>query len=260
MLRLIYSSLRAKFMRIAIIYTVTLFLLSGCFLNTTKNTLTLNQDALYNLTMYKEKGILQPGNILEIFVYQHPDFSRKVTVRSDGFITLPIIDEIDVAGKTTQKLDQIITEKLSHRLVNPEVTVFLENDEEPMVYVFGEIGRVTPLPLRIVKTVAQALASAGGVTEGGAIYNVSVIRLNNVGKLESITVDSSGFSTPEKYMALQNMALKSGDLIIVPESYRSQAMRVITDLNTASSAVLNPWTQIKILELFDRQIDIPNTQ
>lgn len=66
------------------------------------------------------------GDVLDIVVWKNPDVSRKVTVRVDGRITLPLVGEIVVEGMTTQELTQALTGKLKEFFTEPVVTVSLE--------------------------------------------------------------------------------------------------------------------------------------
>jgi len=219
------------------------FLLGGCVAMTTDSELKVNVQVLDSLTRYEIAYVLQPGDQIEVFVYRHPEFSRKSVIRSDGFISLPLLGEVKAAYMAPRELATKLTELFSARIKNPEVTVIVENPPEPMVYVLGHVGGPRALPLRKAKTVAQALALAGDATKEGDLFGVSVVRLNKNGLLEAHAVEFEIYSQPEVYMALQNMALVANDLVVVPESYRSQFVRLINDVNTA----LFPYYQYRIL-------------
>jgi polysaccharide biosynthesis/export protein len=110
--------------------------------------------------------------------------------------------------------------------------------------VLGEVGGPKAQPLRQARTVAQAIAQSGVVNKGGDLYNVSIIRLNDKGFLEAVSVQTENYNQPDVYMALQNMALRPNDLIVVPESYRGQLLRVLTDINT----LMLPYFQYRVLQ------------
>jgi hypothetical protein len=79
------------------------------------------------------------------------------------------------------------------------------------------------------------------------LFSVSIVRLNKKGLLEAHTVKTEGYSQPEVYMALQNMALLPNDLVVVPESYRGQVIRLLTDVNT----LILPYFQYRVLQSLD---------
>lgn len=66
------------------------------------------------------------GDVLEVVVWKNPDVSRKVWVRPDGRITLPLAGELAAEGLTTEELTQVVTTKLKEYLTEPVVTVSLE--------------------------------------------------------------------------------------------------------------------------------------
>jgi polysaccharide export outer membrane protein len=66
------------------------------------------------------------GDVLDVVVWKNPDVSRKVTVRVDGRITLPLVGELVVEGLTTQELTQMLADKLKDYFTEPVVTVSLE--------------------------------------------------------------------------------------------------------------------------------------
>jgi polysaccharide export outer membrane protein len=220
-----------------------LLLLAGCAATTSGTKVSVEVEVLNQLTRYEAVYLLQAGDVIEVFVYRHADLSRKSVVRPDGFISLPLLGEIPAAGKSPRELTEYLTERYAVRLKNPEVTVIVENPPEPVVFVLGEVGGPRALPLRQAKTVAQALAQAGNAIKTGDLFAVSIIRLNKEGYFEAHTVKAEGFSQPEAYMALQNMALAANDLVFVPESMRGQFNRAITDINS----MLLPYYQYRVL-------------
>lgn len=221
-------------------------LVSGCIMvpTTTTSKMEVEVQVLDALTRYEITYALQAGDQLEVFVYRQPDFSRKTIVRADGFISLPLLGDVRAAGKSPNDLGKELTALFSLRLKNPEVTVMVENPPEPSVYIVGEVGGPKALPIRQAKTAAQAIAQAGVVSRGAELFSVSIVRLGKNGLLEAHTVQTEGYSQPDVYMALQNVALMPNDLIVVPESYRSQFIRGVADFNT----LILPYFQFRLLQ------------
>lgn len=183
--------------------------------------------------------LLQPGDQIEVFMQRFGDLTRKVTVRPDGFISLPIVNEVKAAGKAPAQLAEELRVLFGQRLREPEVNVIVLNPPEPMVYVVGQVGAPKALALRQASTLAQAVAQSGDVTRNAAPDSISVIRLNPDGQLESRVLRAYGASQPEVYMAMAAVPLQSNDLVVVPESYRSQIMRTLQDTSVALNPILN---------------------
>lgn len=208
----------------------------------TTNTVKVKVDVLDAVRRYEHLYLVQPGDQLEIFLNKHGDYSRKLTVRPDGYISLPLIDEVKAAGKAPLELAQELKRLFAQRLRDPEVNVMVLNPPEPVVYVVGQVGAPRALPLRQAGTVAQALAQAGDATRAATLADVSVIRLNDAGHLEALTLQTEGngpASQPELYMAMATMTLKPNDLVLIPESYRSQIIRILADTSTAMAPLFN---------------------
>jgi len=222
---------------------VVLLFSSACATTTTSATLKVKTEVLDSLRRYEHVYMLQAGDQIEVFVYRHPEFSRHTVIRPDGYIAMPLVGEVKAAGKAPRDLQVELVKRFEERIREPEVTVMVENAQEPVVYVVGEVGTPRAVPLRQAHTVAQALAQSGNATRTGSLSSVSVIRLNDQGYLQAITPETDGLSQPEAYMALQNIALVANDLILVPESYRALVMRSANDFNT----VFAPYLQFRIL-------------
>ncbi len=215
--------------------------IAGCALTTTTATVKVKTEILDSLRRYEAAYLIQPGDQLEVFVYRQPDFTRKAVVRSDGYISLPLLGDVKAAGKAPRALAEELNTAYGARLRNPEITVMVDNPQEPMVYVVGDVATPRAVPVRQVKTVAQAIAMAGNAVRTASLSDVSVIRINSEGLLEAHTVESDGLNQPEIYMALQNMPVAANDLVVVPESYRGQVVRTLGDINTLLSPFFQIW-------------------
>ena len=56
---------------------------------------------------------LGPDDVVEVFVYKEPELSTTVAVRPDGKISLPLIGELSVNGKTAAELQKEVAQKLA---------------------------------------------------------------------------------------------------------------------------------------------------
>lgn len=201
---------------------------------------------------YRKEYILAAGDVIDVVVGRTPEVSRTCMIRPDGYISLPILDDVKAAGRTVSELDAALTELLSKRLVEPEVAVIATVVRQPMVYVYGEVGAPQPVALRDATTAAQAIAHAGGLTYSSARNSVAIIRLTEEGRLRAYTITTDVHGQPAPYMALQAMLLQPDDLIVVPESDRSQMVRFIEDyINTplgGINSLLTPYFQFRLIE------------
>lgn len=108
--------------------------------------------------------IINVGDTLNIMVFEQASMSGSQPVRPDGKISIPLINEVQAAGKTPAKLQADLEAALKAVVLNPRVTVGVQNPKLPTISVIGEVGRQGDVELKQGMGVAQAIAAAGGLT------------------------------------------------------------------------------------------------
>jgi polysaccharide biosynthesis/export protein len=99
------------------------------------------------------------GDMLNVQVYNDAQTSGKMRVRSDGRITLPLVNDIVAAGKTPVQLARDVETALKSVILSPQVTVIVE-DFTPSISVLGEVTKPGPQTLQRDTGVAEVLAAA----------------------------------------------------------------------------------------------------
>ncbi len=121
--------------------------------------------------------IIGNGDILRIFTWKEPDLSvDSVSVRLDGKITFPLVNDIMAAGLSTMDLKKALETRLAGYVEAPIVTVMLLQAVSRRYYVLGEVQRVGEYPIEKNMTVMQAFAVAGGFTEWASKNEILLIR------------------------------------------------------------------------------------
>ncbi len=115
---------------------------------------------------------LQPGDNLQISVWQDPKLDRKVVVGPDGMISFPLAGHIKTTGMTPQA-SRKGSESSGCRRTIPgalDITVSLADVNKeaealttPRFFVTGEVQKPGPYVLRPGTSVVQAFALAGGL-------------------------------------------------------------------------------------------------
>ena len=154
-----------------------------------------------------------PMDVLEIHVWKEPDFSRKLLVRPDGQITMPLIGDIQASGMNTLALKNLISESLKNFIEDPEVTVILLESNSKNFYIIGKINQPGTYPLSYNMTVLQALSVAGGLAEWADKDSIRIIRRS--GEKKAILKFDYDRAISGKNLE-QNILLKPNDTIIVP--------------------------------------------
>ena len=152
-----------------------------------------------------------PQDMLRIDVWKEPDISRVVPVRPDGKITLPLVNDVQASGLTTNQLAAKIAEGLKKYITSPQVTVGVTEINSRKFFVSGEVARPGAFPLLPNMTVLQALSSAGGFTQFARTKNIYVLR-NEGGKQTKYPFNYNDVvkgKRPE-----ENITLQPGDTMI----------------------------------------------
>jgi polysaccharide export outer membrane protein len=158
--------------------------------------------------------IIGPSDELNVSVWEQPELSRIVPVRPDGMISLPLINDVQAAGKTPMQLMKAVVDKLTVLGVKtPLVTVTVSTINSQRIYVMGNVTRAGAYPMLPGMTVLQGIASAGGLTLFAKQTKIEVRRTENGQVLwfsfnykEVIRGKNTG----------QDIVLKPGDTILVP--------------------------------------------
>jgi len=157
--------------------------------------------------------IIQPNDVLSIFVYKEPTLSGKVTVRPDGRISFPLIQDQQAAGMNPDQLKEKIEVRLKEYIDAPNVTVIVDAIQSYRIYVTGKVGKPGGIMAEKPISVLMALSIAGGFQDFANTAEIVIIR--NSGEDSTLY----RFNYPEVIRGKnfsQNMLLKSGDVVVVP--------------------------------------------
>lgn len=160
-----------------------------------------------------DQYLIGPEDILYIHVWREEALSKTVPVRMDGNISLPIINEIRAAGLTPLQLKEALTGRLKEFIETPNVSVTVMEANSFKVYVTGQVKTPGVYRLRSETTVLQIIPMAGGFTEWANQKKILIIRRED-GKEKRITVNYKKIMKGD--VPGSNIALKSGDTVIVP--------------------------------------------
>jgi polysaccharide export outer membrane protein len=160
----------------------------------------------------KEFYVIGAGDTIGINVWKEPTLSGSVKVRPDGYITLPLINEVQVVGLSTGEVRKILEDKYKEFTVEPFVTVRIENIASSEVFLVGQVGKPGAYPLVGNDTVLQLLTRAGGLSMFADRRNIRIARRTD-DKITEFIVD---YEAILKGDLKQDILLRPGDRIIVP--------------------------------------------
>lgn len=161
------------------------------------------------------------GDVIEVKFFYNPTFDETLTIRPDGRITLPRLGDLLVVGMTPTQLDELITEKYSEIIREPDVTVIVREIGEEVVYVLGEVKSPGGYPLSPYgTTVLGAISMAEGFKTTAKLNSVILIRKNSQGKPTASRVNLTkavGSGRME-----DDLLLQGSDIVYVPATFIAQ--------------------------------------
>jgi polysaccharide export outer membrane protein len=160
-----------------------------------------------------EDFTIGPEDVLSITVWHEPDLTNRVTVRPDGKIGIPLLNDVQASGLTPKQLQEQITEGLKKFVSGPQVSVVVQEIHSQIVYITGAVARPGVYPLGRPLTVMEVLVRSGGLTEFAKSEEIQVLRKEG-GKLRRLRFNYKQFAEGKNYQ--QDISLRSGDMIIVP--------------------------------------------
>jgi polysaccharide export outer membrane protein len=193
-----------------------LFAISALLLSSSGCAGTIDYDYSKEYDPRKHEYVIGPADGLSINVWQNGDLSTQAVVRPDGTITMPLVGDLKVAGKTPSQVRDEVKAAIS-QYVKAEaaiVTVAVSAIASYRFTVTGNVGTPGSFTSSYYVSVAEALAIAGGPTRFADTDSIEVIRYGNDGKLRRIPVSYADIETRKRPEA--NVILVAGDTVHVP--------------------------------------------
>jgi polysaccharide biosynthesis/export protein len=202
------------------IFTLTIgilvIIIAGLSLSYSQETKEVSDKGLSpsQIPVNSDKYIIGPEDVLSILVWKEEALSQTVVVRTDGKISLPLIDEIQATGYTPLQLKEVLTEKFKQFVESPLVTVIVRETKSFKIYIGGQVR--SPGVFTLVKeiNILQLIPMAGGFTDWANQRKILLIRKE--GEQEKrFTIDYKKIISGKDLS--NNIILKPGDTIIVPD-------------------------------------------
>lgn len=164
---------------------------------------------------------INPGDVLEIYVWGDERLQRSLSVLPDGSFAFPLAGTVHAAGMTPTMVEAELSKLLANQYkgVPPQVTVSVKTPGGMQISVIGKVKAPGTLsPTRYV-TALDALALAGGPTEFADVNNIIVLRhignrttvlhtrLGSILKGRPTEADLTGEGVPQ---------MMAGDTLVVP--------------------------------------------
>jgi polysaccharide biosynthesis/export protein len=158
--------------------------------------------------------IIGVDDVLSILFWRDKDLSApEITVRPDGKVTLPLLNDVQAAGLTPEQLRDTVLDAARKYIEDPNPTVIVKEIKSRKVFITGQVEKPGPYPLNGSVTVLQLIATAGGLRDFADGKNISVIRVRD-GK-QAVFEFNYQELLKKRYLT-QNIELAPGDTVVVP--------------------------------------------
>ena len=188
--------------------------------------------------------IIGVGDILQIIVWDHPELTTPAgqfrdaetsgqQVGDDGYLFYPYVGMVKAAGMNIAALRDVLTERLSAYIQNPQLDVRVVGFRSKRVYVVGEVQTPGVLPLNDVPlTIADAISLSGGLTENAHKSGVNISRDGRVYEIDLKALYDHADSS-------QNLTLQHGDIVNVLDRSQQKVFLMGEIRNPSSVEIIN---------------------
>jgi polysaccharide biosynthesis/export protein len=160
-----------------------------------------------------------PGDSIHVFVWRNQELDTTVSVRPDGKITVPLVEDLPASGKTPSQLARDIEKELATYVREPIVSVIVAGGIGPynqQVRVVGEAAKPKTLAYKQNMTLLDAMIEVEGLTQYAAGNQASIVRFVD-GKQRQVGVRLDDLIKNGDISA--NVQMFPGDILIIPESW-----------------------------------------
>lgn len=157
--------------------------------------------------------VIGADDVLSIVYWREKEMSAEVTVRPDGKVALPLVNDIHAAGLSPEAFRDRVIEAARRFVEDPNPTVMVKEINSRRVFITGQVEKPGPYQLNHSVTVLQLIAMAGGLKEFARGKNISVIRTDGG---EPVVHHFNYQEALDRKNLRQNIELKPGDTVLVP--------------------------------------------
>jgi len=165
--------------------------------------------------------VMGPGDSLTVFVHRAPELSATdLPVRPDGLISLPLVPDIQAAGRTSTELARDVEERLKRYIRDPVVTVMVRGFQgapNRQIRVIGEATQPLGMPFREGLTVLDVMIGARGLTRYAAGNSAEIIRREPNTASRVIPVRLNDLLRAGDVS--QDVAMRPGDTLVIPQGW-----------------------------------------
>lgn len=165
-----------------------------------------------------ETYVIGAGDGLQVFVWGHDDLSTTVSVRPDGNISTPLVEDMRAAGRTPTELARAIEEVLAEYVRSPTVTIIVQQfvgEYGQQIRVVGEATEPKSLNYRAGMTLLDVMIEVGGLSEFASGNKAKIVRKRDG---QEVVLNVRIKDLLNRGDMEQNVRMQPGDVLIIPQS------------------------------------------
>lgn len=162
--------------------------------------------------------IIGPGDSVNIVVWRNPELSMAVTVRPDGKLASPLVENLMAMGKDPSGLARDIEKELSRFIRDPVVTVVVNSFIGPyseQIRVLGEATKPQVLAYKQKMTLLDVMIAVGGITDFADGNAATLLRTSEMNQQYSVRIKD----LIKRGDVSANVEMRPGDVLIIPQSW-----------------------------------------
>lgn len=157
--------------------------------------------------------VIGADDILSVVYWREKDMSAEVTVRPDGKVALPLLNDLQAAGLTPDDFRDRVVAAARKFIEEPNPTIMVKTINSRRVFITGQVEKPGPYPLNNPVTVLQLISMAGGLKEFAKGKNISVLRFEDG---RQVVHEFNYQDALNRKNLEQNIELLPGDTVLVP--------------------------------------------
>jgi polysaccharide export outer membrane protein len=162
--------------------------------------------------------LIGPLDTVNIIVWRNPELSLSVPVRPDGYISTPLVEDLQAAGRNPTDLARDVEKALSKYSRDPIVTVVVTaftGASSEQIRIIGEATRPQAIPYRQAMTLLDVMIQVGGLTDFADGNKAVLVRGKDSGKQYSVRLKD----LIKRGDISANVDVRPGDVLIIPQSW-----------------------------------------
>jgi polysaccharide biosynthesis/export protein len=241
------------------LHMVVLLPMIGC---ATGHTSQKEDEAVRSLMQFREnlsKGDkadslsrLGAGDDVKVSVWRQDSLTKSFTVPPNGWVTFPLVGDVEVIGLTPLLLRDRISAELKKYYSDPQVSVDVTAVRSKRVYVMGEVNRPGVINISSSISALEAIAHAGGFTIDAKETAVLLVKSQSSAVSEPLQVVALDLkSALRNGRADENPLIDQGDIVYVPPSAIANVDRFLRRIYPLIQSIVDLETGVVLWPLFE---------